>query len=343
MKILKDYYKWYSKFSDFFKELTKETFTIDPFTPNISFGITELELNLKTTKLDDFLFKKIIYFIYFLKAKLSFLLEYKKNFLISLKDRNFVLLSFSDEVTALKNSDDTVAFLNSKQDLSSGLTQLKHSYFLKDGFSVVKEKIYPNFKKIKKIEFEKTEVYGRLNLKFKEKTFISAVNFVFSKEIKSQIYVSFRKQLGANYFFTSEPIELSKFKTITLNFEDCVELIISSTEPFNTYLTSLTCYGGTENVEFCSGYGILGFETELELKQLYISSQPELFFFKSKKDDFKKYQLKHTFIDFENGSCFTALDVNINNQTDFDSEAEYLFFAFSTDLFELDEFKVFGG
>ena len=81
MKILKDYYKWFQKFSSFFKELTNESFTFEPFEPNVNFGISEFDLKMKNNKIDDFIFKKIIYFIFFQKAKLSFLLEYKKNYL----------------------------------------------------------------------------------------------------------------------------------------------------------------------------------------------------------------------------------------------------------------------
>lgn len=345
MRILKEYYKFIKNFNSFSATLKKDDFhkidQFDHFYTDINFNISKKELKLGSVPIDDFLFKKMIDFLDFLTAKLNFLLLYKKSFLKELINKTLEMTELSTEIYN-KQADNSVAIIKNKTVLSNSSSKLNYTYTLKNGFEVIGGKIYPNFKKINKLEYSKTETYGKLNLKFKENVFLSTVNLVFSRDITSKIYVSYRKKLGASFHYTSEEIQLNKIKTLSLNFDDCAELVISSSEPFNNFLVDLTCHGGTEKIEYSSGYGVVALQTQSTLKELLVVSNPAFNFFYVNTKFFSEFKKANDFLDFENNENFIKLENNLNNIVTITDEHSIIF-AFSTTEFEIEEFMFFGG
>ena len=345
MRILKEYYKFIKNFNSFSATLKKDDFHkidhFDHFYTDINFNISKKELSLGNTLIDDFLFKKIIDFLQFLTAKINFLLLYKRAFLKELVTKTEDLTAISTDIYN-KQSDNAVAIIENKTILANSSAKLNFSYDLKNGFEVAGGKIYPNFKKIGKLEFNKTETYGKLSFKFKENVFLSSVNLVFSRNITSKVFVSYRKKLGTSFYYTSEEIKLSKVKTLGLNFDDCAELVISSSEPFNNYLVDAVCYGGTDKIEYSSGYGIVSLNSTETLKELLIVSNPALNFFYVNTKFFSDFRKANDFLDFENNENFKKLENNLNNVVKI-TEEDSIIFAFSTSEFEIEEFSFFGG
>lgn len=336
MKILDSYYFWFEKFKKVFKKASGENFLFDPF------EIVQFDDKIPFDKeIDDFLFKKIYYYLYFLKNRFSFLVTYKKEFLALLEKEIEEINLLSEKVYSLK--EDKVSFLLENYKIISGNTKpLEFSYFFKNGFNSSDGFINPNFKKIKKVDFEKEEFYGKVILKFKNPIFLSNLTLLFTKEVRSKIFISYKKNKGSFVAYTSPQIELSKAKSLSLGFEECSELIISSTDPFNNFLSDIFCYGGNDSSEFASGYGLINFSSDENLSKLFIASEPDFSFFKVKKTVFDIYQSNNSFLDFNN-DIFTKLEINSNNIVSFDPEKDIIVFAFSTEKISLKEFKFFGG
>ena len=338
--ILRDYFIFIKSLNEFYKELKKDDFfkinQFNYFDSTFDFGIKKI----KNAEVDDFSFKRILDYLDFQIAKLNFLCAYKKKLLSETTKKNAELLVLAAE-TYEKQKDKTIEIIDFKQLISSGVAPLEFEYTYKNGFETKNGFIYPNFKKIKKLEFEKAETYGKILLRFKEPVFLSSVNLVFKKNIQSDIYVSYKKKGQAENEFVSEPIKLSKVKMISLNFDDCYEVIFSSTEPFNNFLADLTCFGGTDNSEFTSGYGVLKLNSDLEFTKLLVLSDINLNFFAIKSKIFNELQRKNDFIDFENNNNFIKLENNLNNLINFNSEYS-LIFAFSTASYAIPDFKIYG-
>lgn len=347
IQILQSYYKFIGRFNTLFGSLRASDngalpVNFQPFTEQENFGLTDFELKSETKTIDDTLFKKIYEYLLFTKQKLLFLVGYKKSFLEDLIQKNEALVAKHEAITELYESNLGNNVIKSMYLKTSQNNLFNFNYLFKNGFVVKNKKIFPVFKKINKLECDVVSYSGKVNIKFNNSVFLSMMNLVFSRELNDQIIISYKTKGDTETKFVTQPITLSKNKFISLCFEDCTEITISSNVQFNEYLTSLTCYGGFETTEYAQGYGVLDIEHSSNIVSLMIESQPELFFYKVNKNIFSSLQTTNSYYDFENNSAFERIQANLFQSINF-SDDDLVVFVFDTNQGFLNEPLIYGG
>lgn len=346
MKIEQAYFKFINRFNILFSSLKAGNTNSIPlnfqhFTEQENFGLTDYELKSETKVIDDVLFVKIYDYLLFCKQKLLFLLGYKKSFYDELSQKNEELIALNTKLTNTYDNNIGNNVLTSMYLKASHSNIFSYDFIFKNGFTLNNNKIFPIFKKMDKLEYDLTSYSGKLNVKFNNNVYLSMINLVFSRELNDQIIISYKTKDSTETKFYSSVITLSKNKFISLGFENCSEINISSNVNFNEFLSSLICFGGFENTEYAQGYGVLKLDSEDTIEKFIIESDPELFFYKVNKNVFSTLQTTNSYYDFENHNSFTKIEANLFQNMIITAD-EVIVVAFDTNKAVINEPLIYG-
>lgn len=290
----------------------------DDFKYTFPLKIKEEFLSIKNIKINKELYNQILKLSLQFKIKIEWLKnEYQfknQEILNSINNLNNIEEEiFKDKNLLLEN------IIQSNELIYSNNKYIKFNYLFKENFIIKENKIIPLLYDFQELKFDKEiNSPNKITLNINQKKIVSNIELNFDRNIDSEIIISYKEKQNTEIKFTTNKIKLSKNKKISLNFQDCSQIIIYSNSNFINYLRDIKIFGSDKEIDKINLKGIIEIP---KYKKILINSDKSFSFF--------QYYDNKDLIPIEN---------NLINEI----KTNKILFTINTDEVILDEFKIFG-
>lgn len=312
--LMKKYKELMKKLNNYFNDFNLKEFNFD-----FPIKINDKFLNSNTIKITQKVYDELLKLTLQYYLKINWLKEEYKLKVKELKEKIQHLeetkkLIFENKNEILDN------IIESNSLINSNLKPLEYSFLLKNNFVVKDDYLIPLLYNFEELNFEKQIMSNKkIILNTGKKKIISSLELNFNVNINSEIIICYKEELNSKIKYTSEKIKLSKNKLISLNFQDCAQIIIFSNSDFVEYLTDIKLKGANSEADKISLKGLI--ELKEKKERILINSKTNFTFYQVLDND----ELK-------------PIENNLINKI----ETNKIQFELNTNDSVLDKFKIFG-
>lgn len=312
--LMKKYKELMKKLNNYFNDFNLKEFNFD-----FPIKINDKFLNSNTIKITQKVYDELLKLTLQYYLKINWLKEEYKLKVKELKEKIQHLeetkkLIFENKNEILDN------IIESNSLINSNLKPLEYSFLLKNNFVVKDDYLIPLLYNFEELNFEKQIMSNKkIILNTGKKKIISSLELNFNVNINSEIIICYKEELNSKIKYTSEKIKLSKNKLISLNFQDCAQIIIFSNSDFVEYLTDIKLKGANSEADKISLKGLI--ELKEKKERILINSKTNFTFYQVLDND----ELK-------------PIENNLINKI----ETNKMQFELNTNDSVLDKFKIFG-